>query len=98
MVVAARLWSTGSAAAAHGLSGTRRTWDLPRPGIEPMSLALAGRFFTTVSPGKLPGDSCIVIEVRDNGTLQHRGCKRGGEKLWNFRNILKVQITGFHSG
>ena len=27
-------------------------WDLPRSGINPMSPALAGRFFTTVSPGK----------------------------------------------
>ena len=26
--------------------------DLPGPGIEPVSLALAGRFFTTVPPGK----------------------------------------------
>ena len=28
------------------------TWDLPRPGIEPMSPALAGGFFTTELPGK----------------------------------------------
>ena len=27
-------------------------WDLPRPGLEPMSSALAGRFSTTVPPGK----------------------------------------------
>ena len=27
-------------------------WDLPGPGIEPESLALAGRFFTTEPPGK----------------------------------------------
>ena len=26
--------------------------DLPDPGIKPVSLALAGRFFTTVPPGK----------------------------------------------
>ena len=26
--------------------------DLPHPGIEPASLALAGRFFTTEPPGK----------------------------------------------
>ena len=26
--------------------------DLPDPGTKPMSLALAGRFFTTESPGK----------------------------------------------
>ena len=27
-------------------------WDLPRPGVEPMSPALAGGFFTTGPPGK----------------------------------------------
>ena len=30
----------------------RSTWDLPRPGLEPVSPALAGRFSTTVPPGK----------------------------------------------
>ena len=29
-------------------------WDLPRPGLEPMSPALAGRFSTTAPPGKPP--------------------------------------------
>ena len=28
--------------------------DLPDPGMEPMSSALAGRFFTTVPPGETP--------------------------------------------
>ena len=27
-------------------------WDLPRPGLEPMSPALAGGFLTTAPPGK----------------------------------------------
>ena len=27
-------------------------WDLPRPGLEPVSPALAGRLSTTVPPGK----------------------------------------------
>ena len=27
-------------------------WDLPRPGLEPVSPALAGRFLTTAPPGK----------------------------------------------
>ena len=38
-------------------------WDLPNPEIEPaspMSLALAGRFITTASPGKLQ----IVITAK----------------------------------
>ena len=32
----------------------RGIWDLPRPGLEPMSPALAGRFSTTAPPGKPP--------------------------------------------
>ena len=37
----------------------RRMWDLPRPGLEPVSPALAGRFSTTAPPGKPP--SFIII-------------------------------------
>ena len=42
-----RLSSCGSR--AHPLRGM---WDLPRPGLEPVSPALAGRFSTTAPPGK----------------------------------------------
>ncbi|KAM7238053.1 hypothetical protein CapIbe_011011 [Capra ibex] len=35
-------------------------WDLPRPGIEPMSPALVGRFLTTGPPGKVPVYFCHV--------------------------------------
>ena len=42
-----RLSNCGSRAQLlHGM------WDLPRPGFEPVSPALAGRFSTTVPPGK----------------------------------------------
>ena len=34
-------------------------WDLPRPGLEPVSPALAGRFSTTAPPGK---PQCIFFE------------------------------------
>ena len=34
----------------------RGMWDLPRPGLEPMSPALAGGFSTTAPPGKPPID------------------------------------------
>ena len=33
----------------------RGMWDLPRPGLEPVSPALAGRLSTTAPPGK-PGN------------------------------------------
>ena len=32
----------------------RSMWDLPRPGLEPVSPALADGFSTTAPPGKLP--------------------------------------------
>ena len=40
IVVDPGLYSTGSVVVAHGIS-----WDPPRPGIEPVTPALAGRFF-----------------------------------------------------
>ena len=36
------------------------TWDLPSPGLEPVSPALAGRFSTTVPPGK-PHTVLIIV-------------------------------------
>ena len=42
-----RLSSCGSRA-----QSLRGTWDPPRPGPEPVSPALAGRFSTTAPPGK----------------------------------------------
>ena len=40
-----RLWGSQ-------VSLPRGTWDLPGPGIEPVSPALTGRFLTTGPPGK----------------------------------------------
>ena len=37
----------------------RGMWDLPRPGLEPVSPALAGRFSTTEPPGK--PNYCILM-------------------------------------
>ena len=38
----------------------RGMWDLPRPGLEPVSPALAGRFSTTALPGK-PYHFCFIL-------------------------------------
>ena len=43
-------------------------WDLPRPGLEPVSPALAGRFSTTAPPGK-PQD---IFKVMKGKNLQLR--------------------------
>ena len=59
VVVACGLSSCGSRALERRLSSCgaraqplRGTQDLPRPGLEPASPALAGRFSTTAPPGK----------------------------------------------
>ena len=41
-------------------SVTLRVWELPRPGIEPVSPALTGRFLSTESLGK---SSCSLLKV-----------------------------------
>ena len=44
----------------------RGMWDLPRPGLEPVFPALAGRFSTTVPPGKpccCFFTSCLCLEI-----------------------------------
>ena len=56
-----RLSNCGSR--AHLLRGM---WDLPRPGLKPVSPASAGRFSTTAPPGKpgyvsLPDFVCLVL-------------------------------------
>ena len=52
VVVARGLSSCGARVLLlHGM------WDLPGPGLEPMSLAVAGGFLTTAPPGK----SVVVI-------------------------------------
>ena len=58
-------WASG--VAAHGLSScgtwaslTHGVWSVPGPGIEPMSLALQGRYLTTGPPGKPPDSSYFL--------------------------------------
>ena len=53
-----RLSNCGSR--AHSLCGM---WDPPRPGLEPVSPALAGRFSTTAPPGKPITTVLISITV-----------------------------------
>ena len=49
LVQAQQLWLPGSRAQAQSFHSR---WDLPRSGIEPVTLVLAGGFFTTEPPGK----------------------------------------------
>ena len=47
-------------------------WDLPRPGLEPVSPALAGRFSTTAPPGKPPYWFLKIIYSDRNGLLREK--------------------------
>ena len=39
----------------------RSMWDLPRPGLEPVFPALAGRLSTTAPPGKPQDTFCMML-------------------------------------
>ena len=70
----------------------RGMWDLPRPGLEPVSAALAGRFSTTAPPGKPPHFSLFSIfpVLLNKFTLPPR---RGGlRKIWR-QNFFQCQST-----
>ena len=74
-----------SAVVARGLSSCgawaqllRGLWDIPGPGLEPVSPALAGRFLTTAPPGKPPQQCfnqprpCLLVSLFENHWLQVR--------------------------
>ena len=50
-----------------------RYWDLPGPGIKPVSPALTGRFFTTEPPGK-PGKQIFVFSIMRKSFLENYLC------------------------
>ena len=60
------------------------TWDLPGPGIKPMSRALTGRFFTTEPPGKpitsLLFNACSYLNYFDSAVQKSSGLQ--SSVLW----------------
>ena len=86
VVVTCRLSSCGSQALEHRLSSCgaraqslRGMWDLPGPGPEPVSPALAGGLLTTAPPGKsLP--LCFRLSLFD--------------PLWSSRARDSIKIKG----
>ena len=46
----------------------RGMWDLPRPGLDPVSPALAGRFSTTAPPGK--PKKAYILRPQSKGTTK----------------------------
>ena len=66
------LGAWASAIVARGLSscGTqaqllRGMWDVPRPGLKPVSPALADGFLTTVPPGKSKNILLVLVYLDD---------------------------------
>ena len=67
-------------------------WDLPGPGLEPVSPALAGGFLTTVPPGK-PSNEEFLINTLE---LTHPMCcllqsHNGGRVCINYHNTASIQ-------
>ena len=83
------LQSTGSRRAGFSSCGARAQllhsmWDLPGSGLEPVSPALAGRFLTTVPPGKSPCTLPILL------FLTHFLLVLGDQKLTKINCLLKL--------
>ena len=51
VAAAPRPQRTGSIVVVHGLSCSTASWDLPKSGVEPVSPAVAGGFFTPSQQG-----------------------------------------------
>ena len=66
-----RLQSTDSSSCGAWAELLHGMWDLPRPEIKPMSLALAGRFFTLEPPGKPLGCCSLNAHYSPTSHLQH---------------------------
>ena len=94
---AQQLWYTGLV--APGM------WDLPRPGLEPVSPALAGGFLTTAPPGNLlKRISCNSVytdeflEVKRLGEkqLKHRiqtAIQKSYANSWSCGQLMKTLIS-----
>ena len=84
----------------HRLSGCgsraqllRGMWDRPRPGLEPVSPALAGRFSTTAPPGKPLVCSLRWLSL----TLGIPWTLGNQEESWKYLSNLRFMETQHHS-
>ena len=73
----------------------RVMWDPPRPGREPVSPALAGRFSTTAPPGK-PGilffKSCLGHFVKPRIQILSLFLRLSSLSFWNSFMLLKLSF------
>ena len=77
----------------------RGMWDLPRPGLKPVSPALAGRFSTTAPPGKPPSpffEELIFSQLNSLGTLvESQLAVVWGVYFWTLSSIPLVYVSVF---
>ena len=75
-------------------------WDLPGPGIEPVSPASASGFFTTEPPGKPPQVFFLKDVLLIGGNLEHSFfsyawmLRTANKKLFSFYHSHIVRIIG----
>ena len=79
-------------------------WDLPRSGIEPVSPALAGGFFTTVPPGKSESPTFTTDWLHvwkpwhcKAEQLLVQGHVRREKRSWNNSTVRLTDIYSGHS-
>ena len=71
----------------------RGMWDLPRPGLEPVPPALAGRFSTTAPPGKPP-----LPPLKETLKSPSRIPGDSGKYCWKITKINDGGVPWWHSG
>ena len=74
-------------------------WDLPRPGVEPMSSTLGGGFLTTEPPGK-PRGGILISDLNEGSRLvDHPGRwhETGRDSEWVGRQDLTISRQATHS-
>ena len=76
-------------------------WDLPRPGLKPVSPALAGRFSTTAPPGKPNLYPTFDLNAHSASFNQQFQCltilcwEIFPRSLWVISQITKIHFTGY---
>ena len=66
LIVGVGSWHTGFGSCGAWAYLPHHMWNLPGPGIKPMSLALAGRVLSTAPPGKFK-----LSKIKYNKTSVH---------------------------
>ena len=82
----------------------RGMWDLPGPGLEPVSPALAGGFLTTAPPGKSPQayfKQKVLCQVQDGASQVPKNTTRVLlvilDEGWSCGRVRKNSCLIFHS-